>query len=106
MAPGDVPRLIKLLAAKMKSGALVAIETPDPECLAIFATHFYIDPTHVRPVPASLLAFYLRENGFSDIEIVRLNRAAESLPAVAALPDAVEKQFVGGMDYVVFARKL
>lgn len=106
MAPADVPRLIRLLASKMKSGALVAIETPDPECLAIFATHFYIDPTHVRPVPASLLAFYLRENGFTDIEIVRLNRAAESLPAVAELPDAVEKQFFGGMDYVVFARKL
>ena len=27
-------------------GGVIAIETPNPECLAIFATHFYLDPTH------------------------------------------------------------
>jgi hypothetical protein len=42
----------------------VAIETPNPECLAIFATHFYIDPTHRHPIPPALASFYLEEAGF------------------------------------------
>lgn len=106
LRPAELPKLIRLLAAKMKSRALVAIETPNPECLAILATHFYLDPTHVRPVPPALLAFYLKESGFNEIEVVPMNPAEETLPAVKDLPESVRKQFFGGMDYAIFARKL
>ena len=51
LKPADVPRLVKLCAAKLKRDGVLALETPNPECLAIFATHFYLDPTHQRPVP-------------------------------------------------------
>jgi 2-polyprenyl-3-methyl-5-hydroxy-6-metoxy-1,4-benzoquinol methylase len=101
-----IPRMIGLCAAKLRTGGLIAIETPNPSSLAIFATHFYLDPTHVRPVPSPLLAFYLQEHGFGGIEVVERFPAAEAFPELRELPEAVRNKFFGGMDYVIFARKL
>lgn len=101
-----LPRLIELAARKLMGGGLFAVETPNPACLAIFATHFYADPTHVRPVPASLLVFYLKEAGFGGIEVRPLAPATEALPAVAELPKAFRDAFFGGLDYAVLARRL
>ncbi len=106
LPPNRLPEMIQLLGEKVSAGGLVAIETPNPECLAIFATHFYIDPTHTRPVPAVLLRFYLEEAGFGNIEIVKLAPAVESIPALAELPAGVREALFGGLDYAIFARKL
>lgn len=106
LPPAALLRLTKLLSQKLRLGALVAIETPNPECLAIFATHFYIDPTHTRPVPAPLLRFYLQEAGLGSVQIERLAPAVESMPALAELPAAFRDSFFGGLDYAIFARKL
>ena len=106
LPPAAVPRLVKLLSQKLRLGALLAIETPNPECLAIFATHFYLDPTHTRPVPAPLLRFYLESAGFGSIAIERLTPAVDSMPALAELPTAVRDTFFGGLDYAIVARKL
>lgn len=105
--PADgVPRLAKLLGTKLRSGATVVIETPDPQCLAIFATHFYIDPTHTRPVPAPLMAFYLEESGFGNIRVERSSPAVESMPVLAELSSGVRDQFFGGLDYAIIAKRL
>jgi 2-polyprenyl-3-methyl-5-hydroxy-6-metoxy-1,4-benzoquinol methylase len=106
LSPAAVPRLVKLLSQKLRLGALAAIETPNPECLAIFATHFYLDPTHNRPVPAPLLRFYLESAGFGSVEIERLAPAVDSMPALAELPSGFRDAFFGGLDYAIFARKL
>jgi 2-polyprenyl-3-methyl-5-hydroxy-6-metoxy-1,4-benzoquinol methylase len=106
LPPAAVPRLVKLLSQKLRLGALVAIETPNPECLAIFATHFYLDPTHTRPIPAPLLRFYLESEGFGSIEIERRTPAVDSMPALAELPTGFRDAFFGGLDYAIFGRKL
>ena len=106
LQPMAVPRLVQLCAAKLERGGLLAIETPNPDCLAIFATHFYLDPTHTRPVPRALLAFYLEEFGMGAIEAVERFPAADSWPELNALPEGFRHRFFGGLDYVVFARKL
>ncbi len=102
----SIPKMIELCSAKLRQGGLIAIETPNPGCLAIFATHFYLDPTHVRPVPSQLLAFYLQESGFGSIEVVERFPAAESFPELNDLPETVRDKFFGGQDYVIFGRKL
>jgi 2-polyprenyl-3-methyl-5-hydroxy-6-metoxy-1,4-benzoquinol methylase len=104
--PHRLPDLVALMAKKLRAGALAVIETPNPECLAIFATHFFIDPTHTRPVPARLLGFYMEEAGFGRIEVEHLSPAVDSMPALAELPPAVREQFFGGLDYVIFGRRL
>ncbi|MEI9813313.1 MAG: methyltransferase domain-containing protein [Acidobacteriota bacterium] len=106
LTPASVARFIDLLGRKLRPGAKVAIETPNPECLAIFATHFYIDPTHTRPVPPVLLGFYFEEAGFGAVRVEYLEPAEDSLPAVKEFPEAVRKQFFGGLDYAIFGTKL
>jgi len=106
IAPARLAPMIRLCAAKLCRGGLLAIETPNPECLAIFATHFYLDPTHTRPVPAPLLSFYMEEEGFGGIEIRRLSPAVESMPEVGELPEKFRERFFDGLDYVITGTKL
>lgn len=105
--PGErLPALVGLAARKLERGGRLVIETPNPACLAIFATHFYADPTHVRPVPASLVVFYLEEAGFGGIEVRPLAPAGDAIAALAGLPEAFRETFFGGLDYAVLARRL
>jgi O-antigen chain-terminating methyltransferase len=106
LPPARLPEMIRLVHAKLCAGGLVAIETPNPECLAIFATHFYIDPTHRHPIPPALASFYLEEAGFGRIEIERLFPAIESMPSLGELPEAFRKEFFGCLDYAAFGIKL
>ena len=104
--PRRLPEMIRLCAASLRRGGLLAIETPNPECLAIFATHFYLDPTHTRPIPHPLLAFYMEEAGFGQIEVHKLSPAVESMPEIAELPEGFRNRFFGGLDYAIVGRRL
>jgi 2-polyprenyl-3-methyl-5-hydroxy-6-metoxy-1,4-benzoquinol methylase len=104
--PARLPDMIRLAASRLQRGGVIAIETPNPECLAIFATHFYLDPTHQRPVPHPLLAFYLEEFGVGNIEVKKLSPAVESMPSLASLPADFRDAFFGGLDYAITGRKL
>ncbi len=106
LPPERLPDLARLIHAKLRPDRLVAIETPNPGCLAIFASHFYRDPTHRHPIPDALLTFYLEEAGFGAIEIVPLSPAVDSMPSLGQLPEDVRNDFFGALDYTAFARKL
>jgi O-antigen chain-terminating methyltransferase len=111
LRPLRLPELVSLAARKLERGGLLAIETPNPECLAIFATNFYLDPTHVRPVPSAQLHFYMQESGFGSIEVHQLAPAGEVFPEIAALGKVAglapfQQRFFGGLDYAILGRKL
>jgi O-antigen chain-terminating methyltransferase len=106
LAPERLPEMVRLCATRMQRNGVIAIETPNPECLAIFATHFYLDPTHHRPVPHPLLAFYLEEFGVGNIEVRKLSPAVESMPSLKSLPEDFRDAFFGGLDYAILGRKL
>jgi O-antigen chain-terminating methyltransferase len=106
LPPERLPEMIRLCASRLQRNGALAIETPNPECLAIFATHFYLDPTHQRPVPHPLMAFYLEESGIGKIEVRKLSPAVESLPALASLPEDFREAYFGGLDYAILGRKL
>src|SRR5262249_23882172 len=105
IASDRVAEMIRLAANRLQRGGVIAIETPNPECLAIFATHFYLDPTHQRPVPHPLFAFYLEEFGVGRIEVRRLSPALETMPSLRSLPEDFREAFFGGLDYAITARK-
>lgn len=52
----------------------VLFETPNPHNLAVGACNFYMDPSHIHPIPPELLAFALKTVGF-DTEIIPLHTA-------------------------------
>jgi O-antigen chain-terminating methyltransferase len=104
--PALLPELVRLCASRLRKGGLLVFETPNPECLAIFATHFYLDPTHQRPVPSALLSFYMEEAGLGKIEIHRFSPAKESFPEIELLPEAFVERFFDGLDYGILGFKL
>jgi O-antigen chain-terminating methyltransferase len=109
--------LISQSARKLAPGGVLAIETPNPECLAIFSQSFYLDPTHVRPIPPGQLHFLFAEAGLVQISVHFLSPAAASLPLIPPLtsrviePDRLQawndavtrfnETFFGGQDYAV-----
>jgi O-antigen chain-terminating methyltransferase len=106
LPPERLPEMIRLAASRLARDGVIAIETPNPECLAIFATHFYLDPTHTRPVPHPLLIFYMEEFGVGNIEVRKLSPAVESMPSIGSLPEEFRDAFFGGLDYAVIGKKL
>jgi O-antigen chain-terminating methyltransferase len=106
LPPDRLPAMIRLAASRLERDGVLAIETPNPECLAIFASHFFLDPTHTRPVPHALLAFYMEEYGLGGIEVHKLSPAIDSMPALASLPQDFRESFFGGLDYAIVGRKL
>jgi len=106
LPPERLPDMIRLAASRLQRDGVLAIETPNPECLAIFASHFYLDPTHTRPVPHPLLGFYMEEYGLGGIEVHRMSPAMESMPALASLPADFREAFFGGLDYAIVGKKL
>jgi O-antigen chain-terminating methyltransferase len=106
LPPERLPEFIRLIAGKLRHHGIVAIETPNPECLASLSTHFYVDPTHTRPVPPALLTFYEMEAGLGGIELLGLSPATAAWPVLEELPAAFRDAFFGSLDYAIIARKL
>lgn len=106
-----LPEMINLISQKLNESGVLAMETPNPACLAIFAGDFYLDPTHQRPVPSRLVHFYLEEAGFTAIEIHERHPASEAFPELKSLDKiaslrGLRSKFFGGMDYAIVARKI
>jgi len=61
----------------LKSGGLLIMETPNPENLTVGASDFYLDPSHMHPIPATLLSFVTEHAGFHRNKVVRLQESPE-----------------------------
>ncbi len=56
----------------LKPGGLLILETPNPENIVVGSSNFYLDPTHIRPIPSQLLSFMVQYLGFEKVKILRL----------------------------------
>jgi O-antigen chain-terminating methyltransferase len=56
----------------LQPGGLLIMETPNPENPLVGACRFYLDPSHVKPIPPLLLSFLTEHAGFALTKIVRL----------------------------------
>ncbi len=61
----------------LKPAGLVIFETPNPENLFVATRSFYLDPTHLNPIPPELLSFAVEFAGFSNVKILRLQEDKE-----------------------------
>ncbi|MFZ2124704.1 MAG: class I SAM-dependent methyltransferase [Rhodoferax sp.] len=85
----------------LKPGGLLIYETPNPENLLVATQSFWLDPTHLRPIPPGLLQFLVLQRGFVDAEIRRLH-PADLTPGTDPTLQAL---LSGPRDYAVVARK-
>jgi len=67
-----VQELIAEALRVLQPGGLLIMETPNPENLTVGATSFYLDPSHLHPLPPGLLSFAAEHAGFARQRIVRL----------------------------------
>ena len=56
----------------LKPGGVLIFETPNPENISVSTNSFYLDPSHIKPVPSQLLTFALDYIGFARVKTVRL----------------------------------
>jgi len=91
----------------LKPGGMILLETPNPENLVTGITHFYTDPTHLKPLPPAFTEFLLTYRGFHAAEVHRVN----PIPLEYALQESTEvdrrcnQMFYGPQDYAVVAFK-
>jgi len=103
--PSQIVQLVGLCGSKLQPGGVLVLETVNPMC-AMALGNFYLDPTHVRPVPAPLLHFIARQAGLH-VDAVRFSAPVPGCEAPPALevaagfpPDACLYQ-----DYAVIATR-
>lgn len=69
--------LIKESFRVLKPAGLLILETPNPENIKIATCDFYLDPTHIKPIPPNLLSFLPEFYGFKRTKILRLQEDKE-----------------------------
>lgn len=67
--------LVREALRVLKPGGLMILETPNPENVRVGTADFYLDPTHVRPVPAGYMSFLADYYGFHRHVVLRLQEA-------------------------------
>jgi len=67
-----VKELIKEAFRVLDKNGILIFETPNPENIKVISENFWLDYTHIRPIPMELLKFSVEFYGFS-ARILRLN---------------------------------
>lgn len=97
----------------LRPGGVLILETPNPENVLVGACRFYIDPTHLHPIPPMLLQWVVGSRGFADPVIDRLTDHRGE-PELEPVPEHLEGArqinqmiawFTAPPDYAVVARK-
>lgn len=110
------PTLIQLLDEALRvlrPGGLLILETPNPENVLVGSCTFYMDPTHLNPIPPLLLQWMVQARGFEQGVIERLSEhrgEPDILPVPETVPGATQINrmidwFTAPPDYAVVARK-
>jgi O-antigen chain-terminating methyltransferase len=104
-AANRIMRLVELAVRKLRPGGLMVAETVNPNCPYALG-NFYLDPTHVKPVPFGLLQFMFEEAAFEIKEIrfsapVPKAQGVKPLPASAVMP----ADYASYQDYAVIAAR-
>lgn len=108
-----VVRLLDEALRVLRPGGLLILETPNPENVLVGSCMFYMDPTHLHPIPPLLLQWSVQARGFEDVRVERLSehrgapalvRVSDDVPGAAQINQMVA-WFTAPPDYAVIARK-
>ena len=70
---------VKLCCQKLKKGAPIAFETPNPLSILVSSSSFYLDISHVKPIHPEAIKFLLESSGFAETEIKFLSPFSEEV---------------------------
>jgi O-antigen chain-terminating methyltransferase len=86
--------LFRESARVLRSGGLLMIETPNAESLAVSASDFWRDPTHLAPRHPAALTLLAREHGFAVDDVRAVHEVAEGARIAVHADDPPELQRV------------
>jgi len=97
----------------LRPGGVLILETPNPENVRVGSCMFYMDPTHLNPIPPLLLQWLVQAHGFEQATIERLSEhrgepdlvpVPEDVPGAPQINQMIE-WFTVPPDYAVIACK-
>ena len=92
----------------IRPGGICIFETPNPDNVQVGSNSFYLDPTHLRPLPKELTKFALSTAGFRAVSILPLHPSENSLrlgEGDSPIERFIDRMFFSEQDYAVIARK-
>jgi 2-polyprenyl-3-methyl-5-hydroxy-6-metoxy-1,4-benzoquinol methylase len=103
LSSNQIMRLVELCGTKLEAGGIVVVETINANCLYALG-NFYLDPTHVKPVPCNLLQFMFEQAGF-EIRETRFSGPVAGIKAEPVLRSSggVPVNFENYQDYAIIA---
>jgi SAM-dependent methyltransferase len=75
--PGELVALLREGRRVLAPGSPVVFVTPNPRTLTVGAHSFWMDPSHLRPIPPDLFRFYLEVEGYEDVDVVTFEPSEE-----------------------------
>ena len=105
--PGELVAVLRECRRVLQPGSPVVFVTPNPATLTVGAHTFWLDPSHRRPIPPQLFAFYLEVEGYLRVETKTSEpsetRLDESVPAgpVRENVKLLNATLFGDRDYAV-----
>jgi O-antigen chain-terminating methyltransferase len=67
--PGELVAILRECRRVLMPGSPVVFVTPNPRTLTVGAHTFWMDPSHLRPIPPELFRFYLEVEGYEGVEL-------------------------------------
>ena len=77
--PGELVDLVRELRRVLRPGSPAVLITPNPATLTVGAHTFWLDPSHLRPIPPELFRYYLEVEGFTDVSVRTFEPSTEHL---------------------------
>ncbi|NPA55471.1 MAG: class I SAM-dependent methyltransferase [Epsilonproteobacteria bacterium] len=89
-------QLIREAYRVLDANGILILETPNPQNIRVASEYFYLDPTHIRPIPKDLLKFTIEHYNFQ-AQILQLHQPS--------LKRNVTDIFRSPFDYAIVASK-
>ena len=93
----------------LQPDGVAIFETPNPQNMLVSTEEFYIDPTHRRPLPSSLLKFVAEVTGLARVKVLFLHPFPEAHRVQEAGLEVAQRfnqLFYGPRDYAVIGWKV
>jgi len=99
----DLAALVGECARVLRPGGVALFETPNPKNLSVGACTFYMDPTHVRPLPPEFMTHLMERAGFQDVKVLyaRPDPRFRTEPISDPTLSAANEMLLGPQDYAV-----
>jgi O-antigen chain-terminating methyltransferase len=107
VVPGELVWMLREARRVLSPGSPLVFITPNVATLTVGAHSFWLDPSHVRPIPPELFRFYLEVEGFVDVDVRTFEPSEKRLsdkvtdPTVRENVKLLNDTLFGDRDYAV-----